>query len=116
MKCFIVFAALVAAVSASHFYGAPLAYAPAYAPAAYIPQSRFTRTDWAVPTQVHIPAVTQHAYVNPGYTTYHAAAAPVVAHAPVVAAAAIAGPAVYSPYTYGHHAGLVASPFLIKKK
>jgi len=67
MKFFIVLAALVAVSTASVLYSAPIAYGPT----AYVPTSRFTQANWAIPTQVHTPAVIQRQVITPGVTTLH---------------------------------------------
>ncbi|KAI1287668.1 hypothetical protein HDE_09937 [Halotydeus destructor] len=112
MNSFIVLSALIAVSSAALLV--PSAHL--VAPAAYIPSSRFTRADWSLPTQVHVPAVARYNVVRPAYTTIHQAAplaytyahapvvshshvvahSPVVAHAPLVAAARLVAPATYS--------------------
>ncbi|XP_074605558.1 uncharacterized protein LOC141858645 [Brevipalpus obovatus] len=38
----------------------------------HVPESRFTRTDWATPGHVYaVPAVRQYTVTKPGYTTLH---------------------------------------------
>ncbi|KAI1287667.1 hypothetical protein HDE_09936 [Halotydeus destructor] len=80
MNAFIILSALVAAASASIIVPS----GQLISQGAYIPQSRFTRADWSIPTQVQIPAVAQYNVVRPAYTTLHQAA-PLIARAPVLA-------------------------------
>jgi len=79
-----------AGLIASPYVSAPYAIAGVTNYAAYIPSSRFTRTDWNQPgQQIAIPAYQRQTIVTPGVTTYHQPiyqAAPVYqyAHAPLV--------------------------------
>lgn len=96
--------ALIAGASASAILSAPLLAHHATVPVATgflgaYPTSRFTQTEWKQPGATIItPAVARYQTITPGFTSLHAAAAPVIAAAPI-AAAPIATGHIAAPYT-----------------